>query len=340
MRKFLSVFLLVIFILTFPLALLYYNSNRTILSPKYYKNAFAKIDFYNRLITIDPRVITNYLGEQEGTGEKEIDQSVEAKEYYSRIMSMVSPEVLKMTVDNNVDQIFEVLDNGSEAMTIDLSLLKNSFNINNLSGTDTEFISQIKDSYVIPIPQELKGMQTTIAKRNTMAPIYLGITLLLLLLSAALWPNWKGKLRAPGIVLLVMGIIIIPSSFLLKLLPMPGLGLISIKELSGIIGDLYNNMKSEFYSLYLIEGIAIFGLGLILTIVSAFLPGNPQVAQQVAIPASPPQNTPTPVNPSPVPQAPPAAPAATNPPVATTEPAKKEEPKPMTSVAKKPVSKK
>jgi hypothetical protein len=289
MRKALSVILLILFILTFPLALLFFNANRTILSPSYYKSAFTQINFYNRLMAIDPRVITNYLAEKAGTDQKDIESDPQSTEYYSHIMSMVSPDVLKMTVDNNVNQIFDVIDSGSTTMNIDLSLIKNSLNINNLSSTDAGFVNQIKSNYSIPVPTELASITTQVAKRKTSAPIYLGITLLLLLLSAILWPDWKGKLRVPGIILLIFGILIIPTSFLLRLLPMPGLGLVSIKELSSLIGDLYNNMKSQFYSLYLIEGISIFGLGLVLTIVSAFLPGNPQVAQQVAIPASPEQ---------------------------------------------------
>lgn len=287
MRKFLSVLLLIIFILTFPLALLYFNAERTLLSPMYYKNALEKIDFYNRLTKIDPRVITDYLADKEGRGEN-LDSGPQTDQFISMLTSTISPDILKLTVENNIDEIFvNVLEKGKKTVEIDLTPVKGSMSLKNTSPEAKEFINQVKEKYTIPIPPALERAQKIVGKRHLMAPLYLGITLFLLLLSAVLWPNWKGRLRIPGIILLILGIIIVPTSFLMKLLPMPGLSIIEIKELSSIVKDLYDNLKSQFYFLYLVEGGGIFLLGLILIIVSGFVPGATATNKQVQIPVSP-----------------------------------------------------
>lgn len=322
MRKFLSVLLIIIFILSFPLALFYFNANRTILSPMYYKNAFSKIDFYNRLSKIDPRIITDYLAEKEGLDENP-DSGPQDAEFINAITSTISPEIVKITVENNVDEIFvNVLEKGKKTMDIDLTPIKQSLSLKNTTPEAKEFIGQLKEEYSIPVPKELEGLQKTIGKRHVMAPLYLAIALFLLLLSAILWPDWKGRIRTPGIILTIFGIIIVAGSFVLKLLPMPGLGLIEIKELSGLVGDLYNNMKSEFYFLYLIEGATIFGLGLILLIVSAFLPGNKVVQEQIQIPASPVQKETEPIKKAEIPIAKAAQPVDSK--SKSTEPKKQE----------------
>lgn len=299
MRKFLSVLLLIIFILTFPLALFYFNAGRTILSPMYYKNAFEKIDFYNRLSKIDPRVITDYLADKEGRGENP-NSGPQTDQFISMLTSTISPDIVKLTVENNVDEIFvNVLEKGKKTMEIDLTPVKESMSLKNTSPQAKEFINQVKEKYTIPIPPALERAQKIIGNRHLMAPLYLGIALFLLLLSAILWPNWKGRLRIPGIVLLILGIIIVPTSFLMKLLPMPGLSIIEIKELSSIIKDLYDNLKSQFYFLYLLEGGGIFLLGLILIIVSGFVPGAKTAQKQVQIPTSPEQKNAAPLQKAP-----------------------------------------
>ncbi|MFA7243949.1 MAG: hypothetical protein WC080_01530 [Patescibacteria group bacterium] len=287
MRKFLSILLLVIFILTFPAALFYFNSERTILSPTYYKNAFEKVDFYNRLMKIDPRTITNYLAQKEG-GDQNMDSGPQSDEYIAHVMSMISPEIVKTTVENNINEIFNnVLDKGSKTMTIDLSLIKQAFSIQKLSSQDSEFINQIKEKYVIPVPPELEQAQKIIGKRHVTAPLYLGIVTLLLLLSAAMWPNWKGKLRIPGIALLIFGILTLLASLLLRYIPTPNLGMTEIKEFASLVQDLYNKFRSDFFIFYLAEGGGLFAVGLILIIVSAFLPGQKQQTAPVNIPQSP-----------------------------------------------------
>lgn len=292
MRKGFSVFLFILFILAFPLALFYFNSQRTVLNPEFYQKTFSEVNLYHRLLSIDPRIITNYLAQQEGEEANPIS-GPQTEEYISHIMSMVSPEVVESTVNNNVEEVLNnVLMNGSQTMTVDLSLIKQAFSVQKLSAQDSEFINQIKEKYTIPVPPELKGVQRSLGRRNTMAPIYLGIALFLLLLSAILWPSWKGKLRIPGIIFLVIGLFTAGTAVVLKVMPLPNLGVIDIPELANISKDTFGSIKNQFLSLYLLEGEIMAGLGLVLTIVSAFLPGEQAKTPQVSIPQSPAQTQP------------------------------------------------
>lgn len=275
MRKFLSIFFLLIFLLLFPLSLLSLNLKTSVLNPAFLRESFRQINFYSRIVKVDPRKVANYIASKGGGNEKVPPEQI------SKVLSYISPEDLQYTVEKNIDQYLASVKRGESNFPVDLIAIKRSVLTKQTDPQTKELFSQIPDIYTPPqTNQTAKGYSSFLSIGKFLSYASYIFVALCLILSFVLWPTWRGRLRLIGVVLLIYGILILVLELIAQRVPIPRN--IIADFLDDILRDLLQTAKAKFLLLYLKESIVMISIGFALFLVSFFLkisPASPAPAQ-------------------------------------------------------------
>jgi hypothetical protein len=276
MRKGCSVIFFILFILIFPTSLFSFNLKQTILNPVFYEQAFRKMDFYNRLVKIDPQKVADYISSKQPQGSSE---NVSTSQI-SGILTSLSPQDLQTMVEKNINSYLASSAKGNSNFAVDLTGIKTSVSSKNPNANTKDLLAQIPDSYQPP------QTTTRLNKYSRYFPIskilsYLGfgLAILCLVLSFVLWPSWKGRLRMSGTVLFIFGIIILIGNLILRPIN-PPINFVA-DFLNGIAHDLTVVAKNSILRFYLIEGLIMAGLGVAFWVVSFFINESAPSAETV-----------------------------------------------------------
>lgn len=244
------------------------------MNPTFFKQTFRQIDFYRRVVSIDPQKVVDYISKKQ-TGEK-IDISAEK---ISKVLGYIAPEDLQYTFEKNLDSYLATIKKGESNFPVDLTAIKKSIA---KKGTDKDaqtLLAQIPDTYTPPQTNQ------TANKFFSAVPIgkilsYTGpiVAFVSLIFALMLWPSWRGRARFLGIVLLIFGMIILVAQFLAQKIPIPNN--IIADFLDDILRDILFAAKAKILSLYFKESLAMAIAGLILFIVSFFIKSNPSPQTQ------------------------------------------------------------
>ena len=259
--------LLLVFAALFPLTLLSFNLKTTVLNPTFFKQTFRQIDFYRRLVNIDPQKIVDYIAKKQGDSG---GQAGISSKQIGATLTYIAPEDLQYTVEKNIDSYLASISKGEGNFSIDLTAIKKSVAKKGSDPQTKELLSQIPDSYT-----PVQTSQTT-RKYFSFLPIgkilsYAGpvFVLLCLIFSIILWPSWRGRLRLIGIALLVFGGIILIGYYIANKIPIPR-GIVA-DFLDDILRDILIAAKTKVLNLYLKESLSMVIAGLVLFVASFFI---------------------------------------------------------------------
>ena len=278
MRKTFSIIFFILFILIFPSSLLSFNLKQTILSPIFYKNTFREIDFYNRITRLDPQKIASYIKSKQTKESNTVDT-----DKIGNLITYIAPEDLQYTFEKNVDSFMQSSNSGQRAFAVDLTAIKKSISAKKPDSDTKELLNQIPDTYKPPQTTSwLNRYIPYIPVSKILSYFGFGFSILCLILSFILYPDWKGKLKMTGTILLIFGIFVIVGNLILRTISIPTNFVADF--LNGLAHDLTLAAKNEFLRIYLIEGIVMATLGLASLVVSFFIKSQPKPVTQTGTP--------------------------------------------------------
>lgn len=268
MRKFFSIVFLLFFILFFPLSLLSFNLKISILAPTFFKESFRKINFYSRIVKIDPQKVADYIGGKSGEA-----GAVSAKQI-STVLGYISPGDLQSTFEKNIDSYLSSIAKGESNFAIDLTAIKKSVQSKQIDAQTIELVRKIPDVYTPPqTNQTAKKFSSFLSIGKILSYASFIFVILCLALSFVLWPTWRGRLRFIGTVLLTFGLSTLIIEIILQRIPIPQ-GIIA-DFLDGILHDLILVAKAKFLFLYFVEAIGMISVGFVFWLISFFMKSNP-----------------------------------------------------------------
>ena len=264
MRKFFSILFLIIFIVLFPLALLSFNLKTTILNPTFIKETFRQIDFYKRLVNINPQKVADYISKKQGENQTEISATS-----VKSILGYLSPEDLQYTLEKNLDSYIK--NAAGDNVSIDLTAIKKSVASKNGDPETKEFLLQMPDSYS-PVSTNKTANKYFSWSEKIFSYSGAIFAILSLIFSIMLWPSWRGRLRILGIPFLIFGLIIIFGHFFLARISIPTAIVADFWD--DIFHDILVAVKTKVLLLYFREGLAMAILGFISIIISCLIKNN------------------------------------------------------------------
>lgn len=271
------VFVVIIFVLLVGPLIIFFNLDRTILSGKFIKTEFAKINIYERILSVDPNEIIKSISGGDAT-EEELS-SFDLK----KVFRAIPEEELKKAFESNLDQAtFSLTQTNRNDIQIDLASLKSSVARNSSDPNVAVMMNTIKDSYVYPLPESIVKKRNLFLRLPLYFSIYAVVVGMLFVFAFLLAKGLRTKFRVTSLLLLISGIFCAISyaagRVILALpvkLPLPDV-------LNQIKDDLVIAIKNDVLKLFLYESI-----GFILLALAFFLVGFLFKKQEAVKPETP-----------------------------------------------------
>lgn len=126
MRRFLTLLVLILFIVLTPVAIYAFNLSRTLLDPGFYKTTLEKADFYQAVIPLIAEAAGGIASEQVAEELGGEAPSLPKEEIAAVLGDLIDPAWLKQQIEGNVDAFFAWLgsDEDLPAIAIDLRPIK------------------------------------------------------------------------------------------------------------------------------------------------------------------------------------------------------------------------
>jgi len=234
------------------------NLSQTVLSKDFIKTELNKVDLYNRIVKIDPaELVKMFSGGQEASAEEVAG--------FKSIIDLISPNLVKNTVEPNLDRIYKsIFEDGPNLVEIDLSVAKNELLAKAPDPETKKMFSQMQDKYSWTLPKELVKIKNYINKPvKYLLP--LGVTLLLLIGLGILLPlSTKAKMRSASFFCLMTALILGSFYLLGRIMAVPLAAISMPQSVKPIVDDLLAVFKSDFVNLFLYEAIGAFTFSIIL----------------------------------------------------------------------------
>lgn len=268
MKKFIIVVCSIIIISISLPTLSAVNFERTLLQSKFYKTILDKNNAYERFLQTDPNFFNAIFKSLSGGSEE--DKETEAgKAQVVSVIKKISPKALQNAIEMALDNIFTgVISQGEKTFDINLSEIKSSVIAQSPIKGETELINSLSDNYSLSIPLELNlASKITSFIKKAVWPIWI-FCLLLFILIWLLEPGWRERVRTTGIVAFIFAVLTLALPAFIMLIPSPEIS----AEIKALVADLFKDAKSNILRLFVKEIIIIGGIGVLLIIISFFIP--------------------------------------------------------------------
>ncbi|MBI2845453.1 MAG: hypothetical protein HYX86_02780 [Chloroflexi bacterium] len=122
MRRFLTLFVLLVFIILTPLAVYAFNVSRTLLDPGFYKVTLEKANFYQAIIPLIAEAAGGVASEKIGEEFGEEAPSLPQEEIAEVLGDLIDPVWLEQQIEGNVDAFFVWLGSNEDLPVISIDL--------------------------------------------------------------------------------------------------------------------------------------------------------------------------------------------------------------------------
>jgi hypothetical protein len=228
------------------------------LSKDFIKTELNKVDLYNRIVKIDPAELIKMLsGGQEANAEEIAG--------FQSIISSFSPDLIKNTVEPNLDRIYKsVFENGPDLVEIDLSAAKGELLAKAPDKETKQMFSKMQDKYSWQTPKELVKLKNYVNKPAKYLLPFAIVIFLLVGLGILLPPSGRAKMRSASFLCLMTALALGSFYLLGQMMTVPLSTIPAPESVKPIVDDLIVVFRSDFVNLFLYEAIAAFVLSIIL----------------------------------------------------------------------------
>lgn len=258
MRNCLLAFVVIVFVLLVGPFFAVLNLSQTVLSKDFIKIELNKVDLYNRIVKIDPaELVKMFLGGQEASAEEIAG--------FKSIISSFSPDLIKNTVEPNLDRIYKsIFENGPNLVEIDLSVARNMLLSKAPDQETKQMFSQMQDKYSWQLSKEFVKLKNYINKPVKYLLPFGIVILLLVALGILLPPSARAKMRSASFLCLMTALTLGSFYLLGQMMTIPLATIPVPQSIKPIIDDLLSIFRSDFVNLFFYEAIAAFVLSIIL----------------------------------------------------------------------------
>jgi len=248
--------------------LLTVNFERTLLQSTFYKTILERNNAYERFLQTDPNFFNGIFKNLSGGSETGKDAEAGTAQIIS-VIKKISPEALQNAIESALDNIFVgVISEGGETIDINLSEIKSSIISQNPAKGEADLINSLSDNYSLSIPIEVSlASSITSFIKKAIWPVWI-FCFLLLILIWLLEPWWRERVRVTGVLMLIFALLSVLIPVFIKILPGP----IVATEIKALVADLFEDARNNILRLFLKEIVIIGAIGIVLIIISFFIP--------------------------------------------------------------------
>jgi len=262
MRNCFFVLLVIIVVLLIGPFLVFFNLNRTILQPAYLKGGLTQTKLYERISSIDPNELRDFLAKSLNLQDNSQKLNTAA---IADLTQVIPPQALKEAFETNLDRtVSEVFYRGNATVILEFGGLKSAILANRPSQDTATLVQKIQDTYTVKVPPRILFYGKLVAHGRLYLGIFAAIFGLLVLILLLLAHSWQTRFRALSLIFLLGGLFALATYSFSFVISWSTTAIQLPPSMAKLLSDLVVYFESSFFRLFLIEGIVFVVLAIVL----------------------------------------------------------------------------